>query len=81
MATKSMTAPELGQLLRAVAAAVESGDSLEGSLEYAIGTAGNLDVQASLRTGNLQGQGGLVLIGTPGFDPLDGKQIEQVHEH
>jgi hypothetical protein len=60
-----MTPAELAALLRSLADSVESGDSLEGSLQYLIpeGDERGLRVTASLRTGNRDGQGGYVLIG------------------
>ena len=60
-----MSPVELAVLLREIADSVESGDSLEGSLEYLIPEDGSdgLDVRASFRTGNRDGQGGIVVIG------------------
>lgn len=57
--------PALATVLRHVANAVESGDSLEGSIEWLIpehGSSQDLEVTASVRTGNLDGQGGVLLI-------------------
>lgn len=60
-----MSLAELAALLREIADSVESGDSLEGSLEYLIPEDGGpgLSVRASFRTGNRDGQGGVVVIG------------------
>jgi hypothetical protein len=62
---KIMKPAELAALLREIANLVESGDSLEGSLQYLIPETDEdgLAVTASFRVGNLQGQGGIILIG------------------
>ena len=55
----------LATLLHRIAEAVESGDSLEGSIEWLIpehGSSQDLEVTASVRTGNLNGQGGVLLL-------------------
>jgi hypothetical protein len=62
-----VTRPELVDLLRRIADSVETGDTDEGSIEWLIPedyTSDRLDVVASIRTGNLQGQGGIILIDT-----------------
>lgn len=63
---RPMTISHVGlvALLRDIAARVECGDSLEGSLEY--GATANPDeweIRASFRTDNRNGQGGVRLIG------------------
>lgn len=47
--------------LRIIADAVERGDSLEGSMEYTT-TQEGVEVHAAIRTGNLNGQGGVDLL-------------------
>ena len=70
-----MTASELADLLRDLAEAVRTGDSLEGSLEYLLpddddaNARHELMVQAALRTGNRNGQGGMITIGRYVEDP------------
>lgn len=60
-----MSYAELGDLLRWLAEAVETGDSMEGFLEYLIPSdvAPGVDVRARFRTGNRMGQGGMTFIG------------------
>lgn len=52
---------ELAAILRAWAEKVETGDSLEGSLTYTYDE-GGFKVDAALRTGNREGQGGVFLL-------------------
>lgn len=54
---------ELARLLRQLADLVESGDSAEGSLQYTYAEGhDDVRVSASIRTGNLEGQGGMFLL-------------------
>ena len=54
---------QLGSLLRDIAAAVESGDSAEGRIQWLLGDDfRTVEVDAAVRTGNLDGQGGYILI-------------------
>jgi hypothetical protein len=60
--------------LRKLADAVESGDSAEGSVVYALSDRGpgELDLDIRVRTGNLEGQGGYHIVDTmpkPADDP------------
>ena len=58
-----MPRSQLVQLLQNLARAVESGDSAEGSLSYSIAEEpAMVEVEAALRTGNLDGQGGMVIL-------------------
>jgi hypothetical protein len=54
----------LAKLLRQLADMVETGDSAEGRLEYTYDDAdpSAVKVEAALRTGNLEGQGGMLLL-------------------
>ena len=61
---------EFADWLHQLAAAVEFGDSAEGSLEYLLdyddeGPDGQdtVMVRASVRTGNRMGQGGMIMLG------------------
>lgn len=56
-----MKPEDFAKLLRALAESIETGDSLEGSLQYTYDEAG-FKIEASLRTGNRQGQGGVMLL-------------------
>jgi hypothetical protein len=60
-----MTRAELADVLQDMAERVSAGDSFEGHIEYAIpdNPVGEVEVSAAYRIGNLQGQGGLRLIG------------------
>lgn len=58
----------LSELLERVAKAVRAGDSLEGSIAYRLPLDNEVDgnglmVDAAIRTGNLDGQGSVILIG------------------
>lgn len=59
----------LAQLIENLAGLIRSGDSLEGSFSYRLPIDGEEDandtlmVDASIRTGNRDGQGSVVLIG------------------
>jgi hypothetical protein len=58
-----MKAEELAKLLRQLAEAVETGDSMEGNLQYTFGDEPwSFKVEAALRTGNREGQGGMILL-------------------
>ena len=66
-----MTYEALAAVLRGMADLVEAGDSFEGSIEYLMPTPddpADADVmaRAAFRIGNLQGQGGMRIIGTLG---------------
>lgn len=77
----AMPTTELADLLAQMAEAVRTGDSLEGSIEYLLPDPEEVDAQislrshmvrASVRTGNRDGQGGLIMMGkladvTPGY--------------
>lgn len=62
-----LTSGELTVLLRQIAEKVEAGDSLEGFIEYLLPDEGDppdgFRVRARFRVGNLQGQGGMRIIG------------------
>lgn len=66
---KTLQQSELATLLRAMARLVEAGDSFEGNLSYSCmddGLApGEFAVRAQFRTGNSEGQGGMVVVGDP----------------
>ncbi len=53
-------------LLRRIADGVESGDSAEGNIMYTFSESdpGEVDVDVRVRTGNLDGQGGMTIINT-----------------
>lgn len=62
-----MSRDDLGAFLADLATRVREGDSIEGSLEYSIPSNKDdwdrgLEVVASVRIGNLDGQGGIRLI-------------------
>ena len=65
----------LASVLRGMAALVEVGDSMEGSIEYMIPMPPNdpedaeVMARASFRIGNREGQGGIRVIGTLGGAP------------
>jgi hypothetical protein len=63
----------LAAVLRGMADLVEAGDSLEGSIEYAVPIDEPPEVEvlvrASFRIGNREGQGGVRIIGTLGRTP------------
>jgi hypothetical protein len=58
---------QLVELLRDMADRVETGDSMEGSVEYLLEDdgPGDLRVRACYRVGNLDGQGGMRIIPAP----------------
>lgn len=63
-----LTKAELVAILKDMLARVDAGDSLEGSLEYMLPDTEELEdtdfvVSASYRTGNLEGQGGMRMVG------------------
>ena len=55
-------AEDFAKLLRQLAEMVETGDSLEGSLQYTYHESGGVQIEAALRTGNREGQGGMILL-------------------
>lgn len=57
--------PQLVAVLRDMAAHIEEGDSLEGSIEYyaRAATTRTFEVKAVYRTGNKEGQGGSRIVG------------------
>lgn len=58
-----MPRADLAVLLHKVADAVASGDSAEGRISWLLGDEpGEVEVEAAIRTGNLDGQGGYHLI-------------------
>lgn len=61
---KIMGRAEFARFLRLLADDVETGDSLEGSLQYTYALIGrdDVEVEAAVRTGNLQGQGGMTIL-------------------
>jgi hypothetical protein len=63
-----MSTEELLDMLREIVAGVESGDTMEGSIEFLIPYEGDPEgtdfmVRASYRVGNLMGQGGIRMFG------------------
>ncbi len=60
---EKVTQKKLLDLLDLMKAGITSGDSLEGSLEYAAISPDEFNLVAAIRIGNLQGQGGTILIG------------------
>lgn len=58
---------QLVEMLEEIARKVEVGDSLEGFIEYALPDEGDdpggYRVRARFRVGNLQGQGGIRIVG------------------
>jgi hypothetical protein len=64
----NMTQDELATVLEDIVTRVQTGDSFEGNITYAIpedglAAPGSFDVMASYRVGNRQGQGGMRMIG------------------
>lgn len=62
-----VTKKQVAELLRAVADEVESGDSMEGNITWLLpqeddAKPGELDLDAKWRVGNLDGQGGMVIL-------------------
>lgn len=60
-----MKIKDFANLLRELADSIENGDSYEGSLQYTFtepAQPGMMNVEAALRTGNLDGQGGMILL-------------------
>ena len=61
-----MKADEFAKFLRQLADMVETGDSLEGSLQYTYADWPYQDkgmkIEGALRTGNREGQGGMLLL-------------------
>jgi hypothetical protein len=68
-----MTKAKFAVVLRQLADSVEAGDSMEGHLEYYIsGRAGHdIDVHLTVRTGNLDGQGG--------YETIDERPVSDDH--
>lgn len=74
-----MTQAELLAVLDDIRSRVDAGDSFEGNLTYAIpeaedAPADSFDVVATYRIGNLQGQGGMRMLGEWG-NPEDGAPL------
>jgi hypothetical protein len=66
---QKMTYEELGDLLEDIARRARAGDSDEGNIEYLMSDEGDVEVRGVYRIGNLQGQGGIRMIGTvPGIE-------------
>jgi len=61
-----MNRSEFAGFLRKLAEAVESGDSAEGCVVYALSDRGpgEIDLDIRVRTGNLEGQGGYHIVDT-----------------
>ena len=61
-----MNRPQFATFLRKLADAVESGDSAEGCVVYALSDRGpdEIDLDIRVRTGNLEGQGGYHIVDT-----------------
>jgi len=61
-----MNRSEFSALLRKLADAVESGDSAEGCVVYALSDRGpgEIDLDIRVRTGNVEGQGGYHIVDT-----------------
>lgn len=58
-----MKRKDLADFLKKLTEMVESGDSAEGSLSYLLGESyDDLEVECSVRVGNLDGQGGMVIL-------------------
>ena len=58
-----MLKDDLIRLLKATIEAIEDGDTMEGRLQYEWGdTPGTYNVNAFVRVGNSQGQGGVMLV-------------------
>lgn len=69
-----MKKEKLAQLLRSLADSIESGDSLEGSVRYTIPRDPKIEelhVFGAVRTGNLEGQGGVTLLGEEEESPYE----------
>ncbi len=66
---KLMTLHEVADLLDGIGVLVGTGDSLEGSVSWSLpyerddAPPGTVEVYASYRIGNLQGQGGMRVVG------------------
>jgi len=61
-----MNRSEFADFLRKLSDAVESGDSAEGCVVYALSDRGpgEIDLDIRVRTGNLEGQGGYHIVDT-----------------
>lgn len=59
-----MKAEDFAKFLRKLAEAVETGDSMEGSLQYTYDDTAPfaMKIEAAVRTGNREGQGGMLLL-------------------
>lgn len=55
---------QLAAVLRDIAGGFESGDTLEGNIAFSLADGEHWDVVAVYRTGNLQGQGFMRMIGS-----------------
>lgn len=60
-----LTQAQLELHLRTMLDGVVSGDTLEGSIEFTCADAEHWEVRGAYRIGNLQGQGGMVLLRDP----------------
>lgn len=65
MKLRSISRTLFAEYLYNMAMAIKSGDSVEGYVEYTfdLETPDNVMVLASCRIGNLEGQGGVLMIG------------------
>ena len=60
---KILTKEQLVKMLKAIVAEVEVDDSYEGSFQYTLSDEpGKFEVNASIRVGNSQGQGGVTIL-------------------
>ncbi len=61
---EQLSRDQLAAVLRDLADGFESGDTLEGNIAFSLADQGHWDVVAAYRTGNLQGQGSMRVIGS-----------------
>lgn len=76
MAPARLNKHELLAHLHAIVRGVESGDSLEGHINWMLPESDDdesftWDVVGAYRVGNLEGQGGMIVLGTPHDDQTD----------
>jgi hypothetical protein len=57
-----MSKEETIKVFQSIITAIENDDSFQGSIEYEVIDQNNFEVFAAYRTGNSQGQSGIVLI-------------------
>lgn len=69
MKASEINKDELATALRSMAAAVEAGDSFEGSIQYSVSGPRKFEVLAWWRVGNSEGQGGCEMIGESDDEP------------